>query len=159
MRESRSYSGTPLKVFALVLMAIGLYLLSKLTVQSSYPAGVLPSLLLIATGMGLVFVPITLAAVTGVRRQDSGVASAMLNVGQQVGGTIGLSALVTIFGHAAGTESARLHQNPYAPIPFTHGADAAFHAGAIFMVVAIIAALTLIKVRPEDMPADPAAAA
>ena len=73
--------------------------------------------------------------------QDSGVASAMLNVGQQVGGTIGLSALVTIFGHAAGSEAAKLHQNPYAPLPFTHGADAAFHAGAIFMVIAAFAAM------------------
>jgi EmrB/QacA subfamily drug resistance transporter len=142
-----------------VFGAAGLYLLSSLTVRSTYVADVLPSLLLIATGMGLIFVPITLAAVAGVDRRDTGVASAMLNVGQQVGGTIGLSALVTIFGHAAGSTAERLHQNPYAPIPFTHGADAAFHAGAIFMAVAIVAALTLIKVRPEDVPAEPAAAA
>jgi len=130
--------------------AVGLYLLSQLSVHSSYVAGVLPSLLLIATGMGLVFVPITLAAVTGVDRQDSGVASAMLNVGQQVGGTIGLSALVTIFGHAAGSEAAKLHQNPYAPFPFTHGADAAFHAGALFMIVAAVVAMWLIRIRPQD---------
>jgi EmrB/QacA subfamily drug resistance transporter len=130
--------------------AVGLYLLSRLAVDSSYLTGVLPSLLLIATGMGLVFVPITLAAVSGVEREDSGVASAMLNVGQQVGGTIGLSALVTIFGHAAGSQAAKLHQNPYAPSPFTHGADAAFHAGAIVMVIAAFAALWLIRIRPQD---------
>ena len=129
--------------------ASGLYVLSSLTVHSGYVTHVLPSLLLIATGMGLVFVPITLAAVTGVRRQDSGVASAMLNVGQQVGGTIGLSALVTIFGHAAGSEAARLHQNPYAPAPFTHGATAAFHAGAVFMLVAAVVAFWLIRLGPQ----------
>ena len=139
-----------------LLASVGLLSLSTLDVGSSYVAHVLPSILLIAGGMGMVFVPITLAAVAGVDRRDTGVASAMLNVGQQVGGTIGLSALVTIFGHAAGSTAERLHQNPYAPIPFTHGADAAFHAGAIFMAVAIVAALTLIKVRPEDVPADPA---
>ena len=139
--------------------AVGLYLLSQLSVHSSYVAGVLPSLLLIATGMGLVFVPITLAAVTGVERQDSGVASAMLNVGQQVGGTIGLSALVTIFGHAAGSEAAKLHQNPYAPFPFTHGADAAFHAGAFFMIVAAVVAMRLIRIRPQDGATAPPVAA
>jgi MFS family permease len=137
--------------------AAGLYLLSSLTVHSSYATHVLPSLLLIAAGMGLIFVPITLAAVAGVDRSDTGIASAMLNVGQQVGGTIGLSALVTIFGHAAGAEAVRLHQNPYAPAPFTHGADAAFHAGAIFMAVAVVAAIVLIRVRPQD--GEPAAAA
>jgi EmrB/QacA subfamily drug resistance transporter len=133
----------------------GLYFLSSLSGPphvSSYVAHVLPSIMLIAVGMGLVFVPITLAAVAGVDPHDSGIASAMLNVGQQVGGTIGLSALVTIFGHAAGAQAAKLHQNPYAPIPFTHGADAAFKAGAIFMGFAFLAAITLIRVRPGDAP-------
>jgi EmrB/QacA subfamily drug resistance transporter len=137
-----------------LMAAMGLWLLSSLHGPphvSSYVAHVLPAILFIAIGMGLVFVPITLAAVAGVDKHDSGIASAMLNVGQQVGGTIGLSALVTIFGHAAGREAARLHQNPYAPGPFTHGADAAFTAGAIFMVVAIVAAVTLIRVRPDEL--------
>jgi predicted MFS family arabinose efflux permease len=139
----------------------GLYYLSSLSGPphvSTYLGHVLPAILLIAVGMGLVFVPITLAAVAGVDPQDSGIASAMLNVGQQVGGTIGLSALVTIFGHAAGSEAARLHQNPYAPVPFTHGADAAFTAGAIFMAVALVASLLLIRVGPgEGTQAAPAA--
>ena len=133
-----------------VSAAAGLYVLSSLSVHSGYATHVLPALLLIAAGMGLVFVPITLAAVTDVDRADSGIASAMLNVGQQVGGTIGLSALVTIFGHAAGSEAARLHQNPYAPAPFTHGADAAFHAGSIFMAVAVVAAIWLIRLQPGE---------
>jgi EmrB/QacA subfamily drug resistance transporter len=137
-----------------VLAGLGLYVLSSLGVHSSYVTHVLPALLLIASGMGCVFVPITLAAVAGVARGDSGIASAMLNVGQQVGGTIGLSALVTIFGHAAGNEAARLHQNPYAPAPFTHGADAAFHAGAVFMAVAVVAAILLIRVQPNDPAAE-----
>jgi EmrB/QacA subfamily drug resistance transporter len=141
-----------------VSAGLGLYLLSSLTVESGYATHVLPSLLLIAMGMGMVFVPITLAAVSGVDRADSGIASAMLNVGQQVGGTIGLSALVTIFGHAAGSEAVRLHQNPYAPAPFTHGADAAFLAGAIFMAVAFVAAVVLIRVQPGEEAAPEASA-
>jgi EmrB/QacA subfamily drug resistance transporter len=143
-----------------VFAGLGLYSLSQLTPHSSYAEHVLPSIILIAIGMGSIFVPITLAAVSEVAPQDTGIASAMLNVGQQVGGTIGLSALVTIFGHAAGAEAARLHQNPYAPGPYTHGADAAFHAGAIFMAVAVVAAIVLIRVRTDDKtPADPAVTA
>jgi len=135
-----------------IFAAFGLYVLSNLTVHSSYAAHVLPGIMLIAVGMGLIFVPITLAAVSGVAPQDSGIASAMLNVGQQVGGTIGLSALVTIFGHAAASEAARVHQPVYAPIPFTHGATAALTAGVIFMVVALVAALVLIRVPPSADP-------
>ena len=84
-----------------------------------------------------------------VDREDTGVASAMLNVGQQVGGTIGLASLVTVFNHAATSEAAAKHlPNVYLPVPFTHGADAAFATGAIFMVVGFLACLLLIKVRP-----------
>jgi EmrB/QacA subfamily drug resistance transporter len=137
-----------------VMAGLGLYSLSSLTVHSSYVGHVLPSIFMIATGMGLIFVPITLAAVAGVARHDSGIASAMLNVGQQVGGTIGLSALVTVFGHVAGTWAVRLHQIPYAPVPFTKGADAAFLTGSIFMAVAVVVALVLIRVKPGEVPAE-----
>ncbi|HET6910272.1 MAG TPA: MFS transporter [Mycobacteriales bacterium] len=139
-----------------IFAGCGLYELSSLTVHSGYATKVLPGIMLIAVGMGLIFVPITLAAVSGVASQDSGIASAMLNVGQQVGGTIGLSALVTIFGHAAGSQAAKLHQNPYMPVPFTHGADAALTAGAVFMAVALVVAVVLIRVQPQDTPNVPA---
>jgi len=135
-----------------VFAALGLYSLSSLTVHSSYLTHVLPSIVLIAMGMGLIFVPITLAAVAGVEKHDSGIASAMLNIGQQLGGTIGLSALVTVFGHVAGSWAVKLHQIPYAPVPFTKGATAAFLTGSIFMVVAVVVALVFIRVRPEDAP-------
>jgi EmrB/QacA subfamily drug resistance transporter len=130
--------------------SVGLFWLSSLTVHSSYATHVLPCIALIAIGMGLVFVPITLAAVAGVAGADSGIASAMLNVGQQVGGTLGLSSLVTIFGHAAASDAVHFGGNPYAPHPFTRGADAAFFAGALLMIAAFIAAMTLIRVRPGD---------
>jgi EmrB/QacA subfamily drug resistance transporter len=133
-----------------VFGGLGLYDLSQLTVHSSY-WHVLPAIIMIAMGMGSIFVPITLAAVAGVEREDTGVASAMLNVGQQVGGTIGLASLVTVFSHSA-TSFADANHLPsiYLPGPFTHGADAAFLAGALFMVVGLVAALLLIKVRPGE---------
>ena len=53
-----------------------------------------------AFGLGFIFVPVTLTAVSGVEHRDSGIASAMLNVTQQIGGTIGLAVLVTVFSTA-----------------------------------------------------------
>jgi len=137
-----------------VFGGLGLYNLSRLTPDSSYAGHVLPSIVMIAIGMGSIFVPITLAAVSAVDRADTGIASAMLNVGQQVGGTIGLASLVTVANHAANSY-ARSHAAtmPKAALmahSFTHGADAAFIAGALFMVVGLAAALFLIAVRSDD---------
>ena len=128
----------------------GLIWMSTLTKSSSYLTHVLPCLLLVAIGMGFVFVPITLAAVAGVRREDAGIASAMLNVVQQVGGTIGLSALVTIFGTASRHYASSHVHDPHGHGAFTHGADMAFRAGAVFAAVGVVAALLLIKVKPQD---------
>ena len=137
---------------------IGLLWMSTLTPQSSYLTHVLPCLLLVAVGMGFVFVPITLAAVAGVRREDAGIASAMLNVVQQVGGTIGLSALVTIFGTASRHFAVAHPIDPHGHGAFTHGADMAFRAGAVFSAVGIVAALMLIRVSAKGAVSEPSGA-
>jgi hypothetical protein len=76
----------------------------------------------------------------------------MLNVGQQVGGTIGLAALVTVFGtavrHDLASHAGVLSGTALADHAFTHGADMAFRAGAFFALVGLVCALLLIKVRP-----------
>jgi hypothetical protein len=137
-----------------ILTGFGLLALSSLGTDSSYVAHVLPSIALIATGMGLVFVPITLTAVGGVANEDSGIASAMLNVCQQVGGTIGLSALVTVFSaaskHDIKANRGTLAGAALARHAFTHGADMAFRAGALFALFGLIAGLTLIRVKPGE---------
>jgi hypothetical protein len=121
----------------------------------------LPAICLIAIGMGLIFVPITLTAVAGVEERDNGIASAMLNVCQQVGGTIGLSALVTVFTSASRSETKSqaqaLANNPVLlkALAFTHGADAAFKVGAVFTLLGLIAALVFIRFSPSEAPASP----
>jgi EmrB/QacA subfamily drug resistance transporter len=139
----------------------GLLYLSSLDVGSSYSGHVLPSIMLIAIGMGMVFVPITLAAVTRVDAQDTGIASAMLNVGQQVGGTIGLASLITIFGHAASSDArahrSTLHGPALAMHAFTHGADMAFLAGAVLAAVGFVLAVSLIRVQQSDVQGAPGA--
>jgi hypothetical protein len=81
---------------------------SHLTVHSSYATDLLPWIITLSVGMGLTFVPMTLTAVAGVAQEDSGVASAVLNTMQQVGGALGLATLSTVFANAARDRGAEL---------------------------------------------------
>ncbi|MGL4172615.1 MAG: MFS transporter [Actinomycetota bacterium] len=80
-----------------VLATGGLYGFTGLEVTSSYATELLPWMIILAAGMGLIFVPLTLTAVSGVAPQDSGVGSAVLNTMQQVGGALGLATLSTVW--------------------------------------------------------------
>ena len=121
----------------------GLLLASTLSPTSSYPA-VLACLLLFAFGNGISFVPLTSAAIARVPAADAGAASGLVNVTQQLGGTLGVAILVTVFGSAskgAGrlTGATALEQAQHA---FTVGATHAFLAAGLFL----LAALTLVAV-------------
>jgi EmrB/QacA subfamily drug resistance transporter len=142
-----------------IFVGFGLLVLSSLSTTSSYPAHVLPGILLVAAGMGSIFVPVTLGAVSGVAPEDSGIASAMLNVGQQVGGTLGLSSLVAVFSSAASRaadDAPHSSMTAFANYTFTHGTDAAFKTGAVFALVGLVAAFVLIRVHPASGSGDPA---
>jgi EmrB/QacA subfamily drug resistance transporter len=139
-----------------IVVGFGLLFLSSLSPTSPYLTHVLPAIALIGVGMGFIFVPITLTAVAGVASSDAGIASAMLNVGQQVGGTLGLSALVTVFStasrHDVTAQTGRLHGAALKAHVFTHGADAAFRVGAIFALFGLVVALLLIRVQVGESP-------
>ena len=85
----------------LLLGAAGMALLTRISLQSHYASDVLPSLVLLGLGLGLVFAPSFTLGTYGVASADAGVASAMVNVAQQVGGSIGTSLLNTIATTAA----------------------------------------------------------
>ncbi|HYA68776.1 MAG TPA: MFS transporter [Acidimicrobiales bacterium] len=74
----------------------GLFWFSQATAHTTYLSGLLGPMLVTAAGMAMCFVPLTLSAVAGVRRDEQGIASALLNSGQQVGGSLGLAVLGTI---------------------------------------------------------------
>ena len=82
------------------LSVIGVLLLANLSENSSY-ASLLASLITFALGNGLAFVPLTNVSLSGVEPRDAGSASGLVNVMQQVGGSLGLSILVTVFGAAS----------------------------------------------------------
>ncbi len=150
--------------------------LTQLTVTSSYLVGILPALLIMGLGFGMIFAPAINTATAGVSRQDSGVASALVNTMQQVGGSIGTSALSTIALTATASYFAAHHTAPLAPLTAaTHGYTVAFAVSAGIFGLGVILAITLLPSRqrladlraaavsaagpPAPAPAAPAAAA
>jgi predicted MFS family arabinose efflux permease len=85
----------------LALAAAGMLMLTRLDLSSDYASGVLPALVVFAAGLGLTFSSAMSTATYGVDHEDAGVASAMVNTGQQVGGSIGTALLNTLAASAA----------------------------------------------------------
>lgn len=155
-----------------VLAAAGLSWLTFTDIHSSYAGSILGPMLVFGLGMGMNFVSLTLMAVSGVARHETGAASGMLNATQQVGGSLGLSILVTVFGTASRNEAADqvpkfLGQasaaqrvmfrrtgalpRPWSDQVLTSGITAAFIMAAIFALLAAVIALLVIQVRPSDL--------
>jgi EmrB/QacA subfamily drug resistance transporter len=91
----------PLIAIGTSLLTVSLLWLSTVDASASYAGVLLPGMIVLAVAMGFLFVPLTTVAVSKVAQTDAGLASALLNVGQQVGGSIGLSVLATVFATSA----------------------------------------------------------
>ncbi len=118
----------------------GMAWLAQVGAGTSYLGGILGPMLLLGSGMGLVFVPLTTMSLAGVAQQDSGAASSMVNVTQQVGGSLGLAILVTVFGTAyqhAQHGAAGVSAVATAHHALIHGVAAVFTAAAVFDVAAL----------------------
>ncbi len=126
----------PLVPTGMALAALGMVLLTRIGVDTAYATHVLPSLILIGLGFGLVVAPSFATATLGVPRHDSGVASAMVNTSQQVGGSIG-TALLSTLAVSATTDYIATH-GP-GPAAAVEGYVTAFWwAAAIFAVGAVV---------------------
>ncbi len=141
---------------------VGLELLTRLTVHSGYGAIVVP-LLIVAIGMGLSFVPLTLTAVSGVAPNEAGLASALLNTTQQVGGALGLAILSTISYDAfksklasAASASHGVITHQATNIATTHGYTTAFQVGAFIAFAGLVVSAAVIR-APKQLgaPAEP----
>jgi len=93
----------PLMLAGSILSTGGLFWLSRINENSHYVSGLLGPMLVTALGMGLIFVPLSLVSLSKVADSDAGVASSLLNVGQQIGGSIGLAILGTVAWSAVAT--------------------------------------------------------
>jgi EmrB/QacA subfamily drug resistance transporter len=151
-----------LMVAGMLPVVAGMAWLSRIGPSTSYASGVLGPMLLLGAGMGVVFVPLTMASLAGVHPEDSGAAASMVNVTQQVGGSLGLAILVTAYTSA--TRDAARH--PVAGLSalaqahqaIVHGMASAFILAALLDVAALVVILAVIRGRapqraPEQRPA------
>jgi hypothetical protein len=129
--------------------------LTRLDLHSSYVGFILPAFIVMSLGMGLVFVPMGNASLTGVSDHDAGVASALVNSSQQVGGSLGTALLNTIFTTAlAGFITT--HGPAQAVAGAIHGYNVAFTASAILMAASAVVAFVMIRSKGATDSAVPA---
>lgn len=139
----------------LLVAAAGMFWFAGLDPDSSYAAHLLPAMFVTALGLGMSFVPMTLGAVSGVAHQDAGIASALLNTAQQIGGALGLAVLSTISTTAANDKLPEAASTLYQALAtkdfplvskaseaLTHGYTVAFFgAGVMFLAGLAVTAI------------------
>jgi len=163
----------PLMIAGSILGTGGMFWLSRVTEHSTYVGGLLGPMTLTAAGMGLLFVPISLVSLTKVANHDAGVASSLLNVGQQVGGALGLAILGTVawsavanslHSQAAAAAAAARHATVHLSAgqqaalakaasnnALAHGFSQGYLVSAGIMLLALIIAVAAIRVTREDL--------
>src|SRR5687767_4443012 len=141
----------PLIAGGMAILTVGLILFTQVSVDGSYAANLLPGFLIIALGMALCFVPISIAALAGVQEAEAGIASGLINTSQQIGGAVGIALLSTI---AISRTENEVAAGTAVPQALTEGFQVAFWVGAGIALVGVVAALVLI--RQEEIAASPA---
>ncbi len=135
-----------LMAFGLLLAAAGLAWFTQIGVDTSYLSHVLPAEIVVSLGMGFAFVPLSNTALIGVSPHDAGVASALVNATQQVGGSLGTALLNTV---AASATAAYLTEHGHAlhtvAAGLVHGYTIAFVLSAALVALAVIATVGLVR--------------
>jgi EmrB/QacA subfamily drug resistance transporter len=136
----------PVLVAGTLLGAAGVYWLSRIGVHGSYPTGILPGLIVMALGLGAVFVGVQTAANTGVPADKAGLAAALITASATLGGALGLAIFNAI---AAGRTSHLVAAGASLPAALTSGFQAALLACSIFLAAAAIIATRAAGTRQE----------
>lgn len=152
----------PILMVAPLIVAAGLYLLAQVPLRGSYLHDLLPGFALLGLGMGATFVPVTIAATSGVSGRESGLASGLLNTSQQIGGALGLAILTGVSASSA----AHFASHALSPGPLTaneaalHGYHTAFYVASGFMIFASAVATVVLKQKGREgvVQEDPAVA-
>ena len=135
---------------------VGMLMFSQVGAHTGYWVHLFPAELVMSLGMGLVFVPVNGTALAGVAPSDSGVASALINTSQQVGGSVGTALLNTIFTTAT-TSYAASHVSlgrQVAQLATIHGYSVAFLVAAGFLGLALVGTVTLINAPAVGAPGE-----
>jgi EmrB/QacA subfamily drug resistance transporter len=160
----------PLMLAGSAIATGGMFWLSRINEHSHYASGLLGPMMITALGMGLIFVPLSLVALAKVGDNDAGVASSLLNVGQQVGGSIGLAILGTVAwsavatsihaqvvaaaGHATGHLSSAQQAAAVKAITdhaYSVGFSKGYLVSAGIALLALIITIVAIRVKKDDL--------
>jgi EmrB/QacA subfamily drug resistance transporter len=139
-------------LLGIVLATIGMVVLAQVPVHGTYAGDLLPGLLPLSIGMGLVFVPITLMATGGVDENDAGLASGLFNTAQQVGGSLGLAILSTLAASKTTSVINSLHgsvSTAATTAAKVSGYHVAFIAAAAMLAAGAV--ILAVLVRPRDL--------
>jgi predicted MFS family arabinose efflux permease len=146
----------PLVAIGMTLGVIAMLLLTRLAPNASYTSHVLPSLLVVGLGMGCIFAPAFSTATLGVDGSEAGVASAMVNTSQQVGGSVGTALLSTLFASSAATyASSHVGAAGLQNAAAIHGYTTAFSWAAGIFGLGLLLALLILPAVPGRRPARP----
>ncbi|MFE6052658.1 MFS transporter [Kitasatospora sp. NPDC056446] len=166
-RNQIRWGPKPFLVTGSALVLAGVAWATRIDVHTTYLGGILGPTLLFGFGMGSIFVPVMLTVVSHVAPHETGAATGSLNTMQQVGGSLGLSILVTVYGTASRNEAgqqvrsflrqatpqqvARFRASGKLPAPYSsevlvHGIASAFQLGLVFAALAVLIAVVVIKV-------------
>lgn len=143
----------PVLAFGLTLLGGGLLYFTQISPDGSYLGDLLPGFLLVGIGLGFAFVPISIAALSGIEPQEAGLASGLINTSQQIGGALGVAILTTV--STTRTENL-LAEGAAQPVAFTDGFSLAFWVAAAFAGLSLLA--TFLLLRRQDLQAAPAGA-
>ena len=142
----------PVLVFGLVVLGGGLAYFTQLPVDGNYLTNLFPGFLLIGVGLGFSFVPVSIAALTGITDREAGLASGLITTSQQIGGALGLAILTTV---STTRTDHLLAQHVSTPTALTEGFKLAFWVGVGFAAVAVSLALIMLdrgQLRVEAKP-------
>jgi EmrB/QacA subfamily drug resistance transporter len=143
----------PIIVIGLTLLTAAMVFYAQIPVHGSFVSNLLPGYVLVGVGIAFAYVPVSIASLAGVSEREAGLASGLINTSQQIGGAIGTAIASTIF--ISHFKSLRI-EGKSVPEALTGGYAWAFWGLAVIGVLALIAALTLI--RREEMAETPATA-
>ena len=127
----------PILAIGMACIALGLIWFTQISVDGTFLGDILGPSILAAIGLGFAFVPVTIAAVSGIQDREQGLASGLINTSQQVGGALGLAILAAVANSVIGSTET--------PDTLVEGFQAAFAVGAGFAIVGLIATLVLIR--------------
>jgi hypothetical protein len=145
----------PILMVGMALIGGGLLYYTQISVNGSYVTDLLPGFLLTGIGLGFAFVPVSIAALSGVTNREAGLASGLITTSQQIGGGIGLAILISV---STTRTNNLLSSGVAAPTALTDGFRLAFWVAAGLAALAVVATAVLLRPGKTAVSAEPAEA-